>query len=299
MRLEADRLAPVTGAEGEPADHGGTATIAALFPIRVVARLTGINPVTIRAWERRYRLVRPERTPGGHRLYSRADVELLRAASRLVDQGVSISRATRLLEAPLQHHDDADELTLERLLERLADLDGDGMSAVLEAFLARHSRQQATTLLDRLPAAAAGLPPLERHWLEGWLEGLLAFRIYQRMAQPGEPRVLVCPPAVSGLRTWSLVLALGLAEAGVRPVVLAAPAGADLVEAVRRGAFGAVVLAAAPEGRPRAAELGVPAFCGNGPEGFLPLSPEPAAARRRVLEALGPTVAGHGGAIRP
>ena len=33
-----------------------------LFPIREVARLTGINPVTLRAWERRYGLIQPVRT---------------------------------------------------------------------------------------------------------------------------------------------------------------------------------------------------------------------------------------------
>ena len=33
-----------------------------LFPIREVARLTGVNPVTLRAWERRYGLIQPLRT---------------------------------------------------------------------------------------------------------------------------------------------------------------------------------------------------------------------------------------------
>lgn len=33
-----------------------------LFPIREVARLTGVNPVTLRAWERRYGLIQPMRT---------------------------------------------------------------------------------------------------------------------------------------------------------------------------------------------------------------------------------------------
>ncbi|MBF4212988.1 MerR family DNA-binding transcriptional regulator, partial [Pseudomonas donghuensis] len=38
-----------------------------LFPIREVARLTGVNPVTLRAWERRYGLIQPTRTESGHR----------------------------------------------------------------------------------------------------------------------------------------------------------------------------------------------------------------------------------------
>jgi MerR family transcriptional regulator, light-induced transcriptional regulator len=185
----------------DAADAFSGGGVAALFPIRVVARLTGINPVTIRAWERRYRLVRPERTPGGHRLYSRADVELLRAASRLVDQGVSISRATRLLDDPAPRRSARNDQLLARFLERLRALDDDGMSAVFEASLARRSAGKAAALLDELPAVAPSLPRLEQQYLDAWLEGLLAFRIYQRMAQAGERRVLVCSPAGAGRRT--------------------------------------------------------------------------------------------------
>ena len=46
-------------------------------PIRVVAQRTGLTPATLRAWERRYRVVEPSRSEGGQRLYSDADVERL------------------------------------------------------------------------------------------------------------------------------------------------------------------------------------------------------------------------------
>ena len=49
-----------------------------MLPIRTVADLTGINPVTLRAWERRYGLIQPTRTESGHRLYSMRDVEAVR-----------------------------------------------------------------------------------------------------------------------------------------------------------------------------------------------------------------------------
>ena len=38
------------------------------YPIREVSRLTGVNAVTLRAWQRRYGLVQPARTEKGHRL---------------------------------------------------------------------------------------------------------------------------------------------------------------------------------------------------------------------------------------
>ena len=69
-----------------------------LLPIRTVANLTGINPVTLRAWERRYNLITPQRTPKGHRLYTEDDVELIKQVLDLLDQGISISQVKPLLE---------------------------------------------------------------------------------------------------------------------------------------------------------------------------------------------------------
>lgn len=52
-----------------------------LLPIGEVARLTGVNPVTLRAWERRYGLIKPQRTPKGHRLYPQDQVQRVQAAA--------------------------------------------------------------------------------------------------------------------------------------------------------------------------------------------------------------------------
>jgi len=267
---------------------GAGAGVAALFPIRVVSRLTGINPVTIRAWERRYGLVMPERTPGGHRLYSRADVEVLRAASRLVEQGVSISRASRLLDDPVHPREDREDRLLERFQERLHALDEDGMSAVLEASLGADTAGADQELLDRLPALVPTLPRLEQRFLDGWLEGLLAFRIYQRVAQPGERRVLVCSPAEPAHRTWALVFALGLVGSGLRPAMLYAPQLDDLAEAVQRIDAVAVVLGGAARAWAGLAPgmLAAPAFVEDADAGFLPLGKKMDDARGRVISFL-------------
>ncbi|WP_429531605.1 MerR family transcriptional regulator [Pseudomonas frederiksbergensis] len=68
-----------------------------LFPIREVARLTGINPVTLRAWERRYGLIQPTRTESGHRLYSMADIETVRSILDWIDRGVAVSKVGKIL----------------------------------------------------------------------------------------------------------------------------------------------------------------------------------------------------------
>lgn len=69
-----------------------------LLPIRTVASLTGVNPVTLRAWERRYNLIRPHRTPKGHRLYTPENVEQIRRILELLEQGIAISQVRPLLE---------------------------------------------------------------------------------------------------------------------------------------------------------------------------------------------------------
>jgi DNA-binding transcriptional MerR regulator len=129
-------------------------SVSGLFPIRVVAQLTGINAVTVRAWERRYGLVRPERTPGGHRLYSRADVDRLRSAAGLVAQGMPISRAARLLAAPASRRHDPDDSLVARFVARSRALDDEGMSALYDSELASDpGGTMAGLLLEALPGA--------------------------------------------------------------------------------------------------------------------------------------------------
>jgi MerR family transcriptional regulator, light-induced transcriptional regulator len=68
-----------------------------LFPIREVSRLTGVNPVTLRAWERRYGLIQPTRTESGHRLYSQVDIEAVRSILAWIERGVAVSKVGKIL----------------------------------------------------------------------------------------------------------------------------------------------------------------------------------------------------------
>lgn len=68
-----------------------------LFPIREVSRLTGVNPVTLRAWERRYGLIQPTRTDSGHRLYSQADIDSVRSILGWMERGVAVSKVGKIL----------------------------------------------------------------------------------------------------------------------------------------------------------------------------------------------------------
>ncbi len=56
-----------------------------MYMISVAAELVGMHPQTLRIYETKG-LVRPNRTPGGTRLYSEADVERLRIIQRLTTE---------------------------------------------------------------------------------------------------------------------------------------------------------------------------------------------------------------------
>lgn len=64
-------------------------------PIRVVAERTGLTPATLRAWERRYATVAPNRSPGSQRLYSDADIQRLRLIARLSAIGLSLAELSQ------------------------------------------------------------------------------------------------------------------------------------------------------------------------------------------------------------
>lgn len=81
-----------------PQTHQEISEETALFPIGTVSEQTGVNSVTLRAWERRYGLLKPRRTPKGHRLYSPHDVERIRQVLTLLDQGIPVGRVRDIID---------------------------------------------------------------------------------------------------------------------------------------------------------------------------------------------------------
>ena len=68
-----------------------------VYSIGAVVRMLGIGAATIRNWEERYGTIVPERSAGGHRLYSRDQVAQLRFIAAEVSRGLSAADAHRLL----------------------------------------------------------------------------------------------------------------------------------------------------------------------------------------------------------
>jgi DNA-binding transcriptional MerR regulator/methylmalonyl-CoA mutase cobalamin-binding subunit len=71
-------------------------------PIGVVAERTGLSPDVLRVWERRYAVVEPQRSPGGQRLYSDADIARLALLNRATRGGHGIGHVARLSNEALE-----------------------------------------------------------------------------------------------------------------------------------------------------------------------------------------------------
>lgn len=134
-----------------------------------VSRRTGVAVPTLRAWQRRYGLLEPARTEGGHRLYSEADIERVRSMQRLLDDGWSAAAAAReaLREPasvtrlrPIEGNGGTASADLIAHLETaIVDFDAAAADAVVDDVLAR---LQVPRALDEV------ILPVLRNVGEGW-----------------------------------------------------------------------------------------------------------------------------------
>jgi DNA-binding transcriptional MerR regulator len=72
-----------------------------MFTIKAVSQATGVSIETLRAWERRYRVVEPQRDPNGRRSYSPPDVIRLRKLREATERGHAISKLARFTDEEL------------------------------------------------------------------------------------------------------------------------------------------------------------------------------------------------------
>lgn len=79
----------------------------AFYTIGDVAERCGINPVTLRAWQRRYELLKPKRTEGGHRQFDDEDIQRIEEIKRWIESGVSVGKVKALLDANRTSSNDA------------------------------------------------------------------------------------------------------------------------------------------------------------------------------------------------
>jgi MerR family transcriptional regulator, light-induced transcriptional regulator len=216
-----------------------------------LARNVGVSPETLRAWERRYGVLNPARTPSGYRLYGPDDEARARRMVALIADGLPAARAARMIT------DDGFGAAADVEAPRLAELlrtavlafDAERAHAVIDRLLAAHP---LTTVLDQ-----AVLPVL-REIGDGWAAGEVSvgqehfatellgtrLRALSRGWEQGAGRraVLACPSAERhdmGL----LCCGLALREQGWRVIYLGADTpDSALAHAVRHTRPDALVI---------------------------------------------------------
>jgi DNA-binding transcriptional MerR regulator len=96
---------------------------AATYSIKAVAEATGLTVETLRAWERRYRVIEPKRGAGGHRLYTSHDVSRLRRLHETTVRGHPIGKIAHLsndaLSRLLSEHPPSEDAAAQALIERI------------------------------------------------------------------------------------------------------------------------------------------------------------------------------------
>jgi DNA-binding transcriptional MerR regulator/methylmalonyl-CoA mutase cobalamin-binding subunit len=245
-----------------------TARVVALksYAIGTAARLAGIPPETLRIWERRYQLLSPGRTGGGHRLYSEDDVTLLRAVKRLVDSGMRIGavagldhdqiRAQAARMPPLESTvaERASPL-IEEIIEAARTLDERRVAQLLDRPLLLTSGEEVVhtlylRLLKRVGELwhAGNLSIGVEHFLEKMVTARI-MAILQSIPKPSSGRLALCACPPGDRHEVGLFAAALTLKAGGFPVTIlgADVPAADLAVAVEAAAPAVVVLAVTNE----------------------------------------------------
>ena len=173
-----------------------TDVMAADLRIGELARRAGVSPELLRAWERRYGLLRPERSAGGYRLYSSEDERRVRRMTAALGRGISAGEAARLAL-----DDGRDAPSAETLVEALVAFDDVGAHAALDRLLSALTldavlRDSVLPALRELGARwergeiTVGQEHFASHLLRGRLLGLA--RGWDRGSGPRA--LLACPP---------------------------------------------------------------------------------------------------------
>ena len=236
------------------------------FPIRILSERTGVGSSTLRAWERRYGLLNPQRTPKGHRLYNRADVQLVEYILTLMDEGHSlaaIARQTKRTDGVTKDDEEPHEKTgvwseyQSTTLRAVKDFSTERLEAVYNEASSLYPVDMVTERLiepvlaqlgNEWQSRDAGIA--EEHFYAHWVRNRLGARFHHASSQASGTRILcACLPkshheiglmlfSISALTRGYRVLYLGanlpLAEipavvsrSGARGVVLSSRADID------------------------------------------------------------------------
>jgi DNA-binding transcriptional MerR regulator/methylmalonyl-CoA mutase cobalamin-binding subunit len=229
----------------------------ALYPIRTVSELTGVNAITLRAWENRYGLIEPVRKSSGHRLYTQEHIDLINRVVGLLDRGMRIGQVSaELLSAtePASEISDVKQDHWSRyingMIAAIIRFDEDGLERIYGEALSHYPVQVVTEKLltpllrelgERWYAGRGSVA--EEHFFGFYLRNKLGARFHHRARnQVGPKLMLACLP--KDMHEIGLLLfALEASERGFQTVLLGANMPLDeLPAAIEKTGSDALVL---------------------------------------------------------
>jgi DNA-binding transcriptional MerR regulator len=206
-----------------------------------VTQRTGLTPDLLRAWERRYRVVKPRRSAGGQRLYSDEDIERLRDLHRAVLAGRTIGQVARLdrnalarlVEADSSGSTTADTVpdedaaalarTIAECRAAVEQLDAPALERALRQAAHRFS---VPVLLDHLLTPllreigerweAGSLQPIHEHSASVEVHKLLTWIAQSTPVHPHAPLIAIATPAGQQMELGALMVAASAAAEGWR-----------------------------------------------------------------------------------
>lgn len=206
------------------------------YPIRAAAKITGLSVDTLRAWERRYRAVLPERSDRG-RQYGRAQIERLLLLGQLVQKGHAIGgiasladeELKSLLAQPSQRAPEVEPLReiLAPVLSAIASFDsaraGDELSRLAAVFRPRDFVYEVAVPVMRevgyrFHDGTYGIA--QEHMVSQLLRNLLGsmMQLFRPSARP--VKMVVATPAGEAHEFGILASAMLASMAGIEPVYL-------------------------------------------------------------------------------
>ena len=178
------------------------------YPIRTISELTGVPTTTLRAWERRYGLLKPTRTPKGHRLYSVKDIDLIKKIVELLKTNHTISEAIRILKDPESNTGTATEaqehwaVYQQRMLKSIEEFNEQKLGTTYNEALSIYPVDMVTeqvilplltTLGERWQEREAGIA--EEHFFSAFLRNKLGARLHHESNRSRGKKILVsCLP---------------------------------------------------------------------------------------------------------
>jgi DNA-binding transcriptional MerR regulator len=207
------------------------------YSIGAVSEMTGVNSVTLRAWERRYGLIQPERTPKGHRLYSREDINLIEAILEYLERGLSISKVADQIKQKVDQEEGPDTGDawggyLHRMIDAIGHFDEAVLDAIYNEAMSLYPVDVVTRKLIKPLLIELGerwlrsqgdpdqVPIAEEHFFSVFIRNKLGARFHHQNAQNTGPRLIAACLPGEHHEFGLLLFALSAHARGYRLVLL-------------------------------------------------------------------------------